>query len=214
MNEQQDNLAIWNRHKKTNPAHTKKVNQRGGYTAINPMHQAELATSEFGPYGMGWGLSDLEYEMVETEALDDNGKAAKSYSLSLVCNFTFYQDGHRRSFPVSADMSFKHGHDCYKKLRTECQSKALSLLGFNADIYQGNWEDSGYVEARRREFGDQETRLTKGLQAAMEASTVEAAEKLKGHILNELQSEAISSEVGAKLLDAINERINQLKEAN
>lgn len=211
MSEQKDSMAIWNRHKKTNPDHTKRVNQRGGYTAINPMHQAEIATREFGPYGFGWWVSDLDYELIDTEKPSNDKQIEKSYSLCLNCKFNYRHEGGVQSFPVSADMPFKHGQDCYKKLRTECQSKALSLLGFNADIYQGNWESNEYVEARRREFGDQETRRAKGLQAIAEASSIEIVNRLKDHILTEQRNEVITLKMASELLDAANKRIEQME---
>ena len=52
-----DNLRIWNAVSKTNPAHTKKVNQRGGFTAIGAQYQILAATEQFGPIGIGWGYT-------------------------------------------------------------------------------------------------------------------------------------------------------------
>lgn len=50
-----DNMELWNKVCRTDPAHTKHVGQRGGFTAIDAMYQIECATKEFGPVGVGWG---------------------------------------------------------------------------------------------------------------------------------------------------------------
>ena len=49
------NTRIWDQVSKTDPAHTKKVNQRGGFTAISAHYQIMRATEVFGPVGIGWG---------------------------------------------------------------------------------------------------------------------------------------------------------------
>ena len=49
------NLAIWNAVCRTDPKHTKRVNQRGGFTAIDAQYQIMEATRQFGPIGQGWG---------------------------------------------------------------------------------------------------------------------------------------------------------------
>jgi hypothetical protein len=36
--------------------------------------------------------------------------------------------------------------ECYKKIQTDALTKALSRLGFNADIFMGLWDDNRYVE--------------------------------------------------------------------
>ena len=49
------NTTIWDQVCKTDPRHTKKVNQRGGFTAIDAHYQVQRATEVFGPVGIGWG---------------------------------------------------------------------------------------------------------------------------------------------------------------
>jgi hypothetical protein len=53
-----DNMRIWEAVSKTDPRHTKKVNQRGGFTAISAHYQVMSATRQFGPVGIGWGYSN------------------------------------------------------------------------------------------------------------------------------------------------------------
>jgi len=41
--------------------------------------------------------------------------------------------------------------DWAKKIETDVTTKALSKLGFNADIFKGNWDDDKYVQERVNE---------------------------------------------------------------
>ena len=50
-----NNLRIRRPNCETDPSITKKVNQRGGFTAIDAYHQILNATKFFGPVGDGWG---------------------------------------------------------------------------------------------------------------------------------------------------------------
>ncbi len=43
-----DNMKLWNAVCETDPKHTKKVNQRGGFTAIYALYPIESATRPFG----------------------------------------------------------------------------------------------------------------------------------------------------------------------
>ena len=49
------NLTLWNAVKKTDPTHTRKVKIGREFTSIDPYHQIENATQQFGPVGKGWG---------------------------------------------------------------------------------------------------------------------------------------------------------------
>ena len=50
-------MEIWNSNCTTNPAFTKYVKQRGGFTAIDAYYQIRQATELWGPYGASWGLT-------------------------------------------------------------------------------------------------------------------------------------------------------------
>lgn len=140
------NMELWDKVEKTDPQFTKHVNQRGGYTAIDPMYQTKMATKEFGPFGMGWGLkeSDLDFSMAESTRLVIH-KAV----------FFYIVDGKEASFPIhnTYPMSFAKRDgtiiidpDFAKKIETNTISKALSRLGFNADVFMGMFDDQEYVE--------------------------------------------------------------------
>ena len=44
-----NNTELWDSVEKTDPRFTKKVNQRGGFTAIGAQYQMRKATESFGP---------------------------------------------------------------------------------------------------------------------------------------------------------------------
>lgn len=139
----ENNLSIWDSVCETDPDHTKKVEMRGGYTAIDPQYQLHRATELWGPYGGKWGVKDLVWQIIET------GEPKKSLSLDA----TFFAPG--VSFPISVCMLFRHGDDTRKKLLTSARSKALSMLGFNADIYLGMYEDSTYLGNMKVKFEEE-----------------------------------------------------------
>lgn len=141
MGQVRDNLELWNKVKETDAAFTKPVNQRGGYTAITPQYQMQEATKMFGPYGRGWGFEscDLDFSSIE------------SLGLVIVKAVFFYiQDGERFTFPINNSWPVKQGSrvdsDFAKKAETNTMGKALSKLGFNADIFMGQYDDPNYVE--------------------------------------------------------------------
>ncbi len=136
-----NNLDLWDSVKETDEQFTKKVNQRGGYTSITPQYQIQEATKVFGPYGMGWGFESIEMDYSSIESL----------GLVIVKAVFFYElDGKRGSFPINNTWPVKQGSrvdsDFAKKAETNTMGKALSKLGFNADVFMGQFDDPNYVE--------------------------------------------------------------------
>lgn len=149
MSETSDNMALWNAVKTTDKANTKHVNQRGGFTAINAQSQIRAATEQWGPYGSTWGMGNCTYGYV---------MGADGAPVEIWLESEFFYPGGR--FPISSDARFKAGDDCRKKLLTDATTKALSKLGFNADVFLGEWDDNKYVagndttaEPEQREAG-------------------------------------------------------------
>lgn len=165
-----ENTRIWKKVCKTDDPTTIKDVGYGArkYKAINPQSQAERATEMFGPYGMGWGLYDLRYSNYEIDG---------ATTISLVCDFYYSYLDERREFPISADMPFKHNDDCFKKLRTECQSKALSLLGFNADVFKGQWDDVRYATEQRESAQSSSQLKDQAVKHFQKCSDLESLEK-------------------------------------
>lgn len=151
-----NNLSVWDKFSVTDQAMTKRVNQRGGYTAIDPTYQAKNATKAFGPYGRGWGLcvSDFDYTLI------DKGVVVHK------AVFFYVLEGERFEFPISnAIEAFKktkagdffNDTDFAKKLETNTVSKALSKLGFNADVFMGYFEDEAYLNSAATELANEKT---------------------------------------------------------
>jgi len=154
-----DNLRIWSQVEKTNPAHTKKVNQRGGFTAISAAFQIQRATEVFGPIGIGWGYSTGAPIVIETLITVPvsfwHGDRANVFGPMLGCEEWKDKNGRVDS-------------DAPKKAVTDGLTKLLSQLGFNADVFLGRFDDSKYVADMEREFKE----------AAAEDSAVVSAAKV------------------------------------
>src|SRR5687768_3749197 len=119
-----DNLRIWSKVEKTNPAHTKHVNQRGGFTAVSANYQILAATEMFGPIGIGWGYTTGDPIVVETLLFVPvtlwHGSRENTFGPMLGCEEWKDKNGRIDS-------------DAGKKATTDAITKLLSQLGFNAD---------------------------------------------------------------------------------
>ena len=140
------NLDLWDKVEKTNPAFTKKANVRGNkITSISPQYQVLCATKEFGPYGKAWGFKSLTLDY----SLVDKG-------LIVFTGVFFYPNG---EFPILNSIGIykdnaktKIDDDFAKKVETDALTKALSKLGFNADIFMGKFDDCRYLQEVTAEF--------------------------------------------------------------
>lgn len=138
-----DNLRIWSRVDKTDPAHTKKVTQRGGFTAISAAYQIMRATEVFGPVGEGWGY---------------NAGAPIFQDGLVIVPVTLWHGDRANTFgPMFGGAEWKDKNnrldsDGPKKATTDALTKLLSQLGFNADVFLGRFDDSKYVAEMAEEF--------------------------------------------------------------
>jgi len=139
------NMTLWDAASKTDRAFMKKVDQKGGFIAIDAQYQIWKATQAWGPYGGNWGVKGCQYDMVTFDPVS-SGAVRKDY-ISL--DATFYYPG--GSFEIGTDMVFKAADDCRKKLLTDLTTKALSKLGFSADVFLG-LHDGGSGAASKREI--------------------------------------------------------------
>lgn len=138
-----ENLELWKSVEKTDLQFTKHVTQRGGYTAIDPQYQAKMATEKFGPYGACWGLKESEFDF---SMMDATGMVLHK------AVFFYVLDGKEASFPIHNAIKPMQGagdnqrpdEDWPKKVETNTISKALSRLGFNADVFMGMFDDAEY----------------------------------------------------------------------
>ena len=141
------NLRIWNAVEKTNPAHTKKVNQRGGFTAISAAYQIMAATEQFGPIGIGWGYVSgdpiFHDALVTVPVTLWHGDRSNTFGPMMGCEEWKDKNGRVDS-------------DAPKKATTDAITKLLSQLGFNADVFLGKFDDNKYVRQMEQEFAAKE----------------------------------------------------------
>jgi hypothetical protein len=142
------NLTFWNTVKETKPQYTKPY-QDGDkeLTSINPQYNIMKATEAFGMYGKEWGVENLNYETTY-------GVDGSPLVVSLDADFWYKHEETKHSFPVSSEMDFWSGkgiiaQNVRKSLLTDVTGKALSKLGFNADIYLGQYDDPSYVDGQK-----------------------------------------------------------------
>jgi hypothetical protein len=141
------NLDLWNKVEKTNPSHTKSANVRGNkITAIAPQRQVKNATEQFGSYGAAWGFKEINFDYSLVEILH-----------IIVFKGVFFFPG--GEFPITSSIGAymdrareKPDQDFAKKVETDALTKALSKLGFNADVFMGMYDDHKYVQMMQEEF--------------------------------------------------------------
>ena len=140
-----DNMRIWQAVEKTDPAHTKHVSQRGGFTAINANYQIMQATKQFGPIGIGWGYV--------------SGDPIFHDTLLFVPVTLWYGDRSNTFGPMLGCEEWKSDKgrvdsDASKKATTDAITKLLSQLGFSADVFLGKYDNQKYVEELAEEFAN------------------------------------------------------------
>ena len=141
------NLELWNRVEKTNPNYTKKAKVGGmSITAIAPQYQIMMVTEQFGVYGKTWGFKNiqLDYSLVE------------QYDMVVFKGTFFFPEGQFEivnSCKLFMDRNKKMLDDNFaKKIETDTLTKAISKLGFNADIFLGKFDDVRYLNEVKQEF--------------------------------------------------------------
>ncbi|HDS4494146.1 TPA: hypothetical protein QH012_001237 [Klebsiella pneumoniae subsp. pneumoniae] len=173
----QDNLELWKRVFKTDERFTKAFTQNGGGTSINGTYLTMLATREFGPKGIGWGVDILEerfdigapitrqvkgkdnnasWELV----LDGNGNTVNEQYHVVTVRLWYILNGVRGEETAYGCTPYiygsKYGITCdgeaTKKSLTDATKKALSGLGFSGDIFMGLYDNLEYRQKNKAEF--------------------------------------------------------------
>lgn len=181
------NLKLWKAVEKTPPDMTKLVSYGGRrYTAIDPQWQLQAATAMWGPYGQRWGLRALDLKFVETQSGD--GLISNAV---LKAEFFYPGENGEVSFEILNDESWRAGDDTLKKLVTNTRSKALSWLGFSADVFLGKFDDTAYVSALKVKFGDQDAFVTKVASAIKTAKTLSELAKCAARLDEIIRDETL-----------------------
>jgi len=137
-----DNMKIWDAVSKTDPRHTKQVSFGRKFTAIDAQYQIQMATEQFGPVGQGWFYT-VEY----SELLIPNGGPIFQFA-DVTLSWEGWKYGPVRGCNMLVNDKGKIDEDAPKKALTDGLTKALSHLGFNADVFLGKFDDNKYVQQR------------------------------------------------------------------
>lgn len=138
-----NNMELWDSVSKSDPRYLKPVNFGSRkFTAIDPMYQVKSATQKFGPVGNGWGWNST----TRIEHMS-NGDSV------VICDVTVWHGtpgqffgpfpGCRKFFDAKKD---RLNEDAPKMAVTDGLTKALSHLGFNADVFLGEMDGNKYAE--------------------------------------------------------------------
>lgn len=201
MNSKEQNMQFWNGVCKTNPAETKTVEYPFKHTAIGAMFQIKHATEQWGMMGVNWGVKDEKFTPI---FLETEEKGFLIYNATLFYP-KYYVDTEDDTpthcfgeIPIHADINFynktKNGfkveNDITKKVATDALTKGLSKLGFNADVFEGLFDDNKYVQQMKQEFANpQENKpekpkgvISKALPAIKSATDLKALQTLESFI--------------------------------
>ncbi len=140
------NLDLWNKVCETDPGNTKEVTFGRKFTAIDAYSQIKMATEQFGQYGVGWGIRNIRHTFVPNSTMVlAVGKFFIPDGESIVSSSIFY-----------ISEKGKPDDDFAKKLETDMITKALSRLGFNADVFLGMFDDNRYVQKMKEKILEKE----------------------------------------------------------
>ncbi|AXD44089.1 hypothetical protein [Salmonella enterica] len=172
-----DNLELWKDVFKTDERFTTAFSVNGGGTSINGTYMTMIATREFGPKGIGWGVDILEERFDNgapitrtVKGTDGNntwelipdgvgGILTEKHHIIKI-RLWYIRNGVRGeeiSFGCTPYIySSKHGLICdgeaTKKSLTDATKKALSALVFCADIFMGLYDNQEYRQKNKAEF--------------------------------------------------------------
>jgi recombination DNA repair RAD52 pathway protein len=159
------NMSIWEKVQTTDTRFTKDAKVGGQQiTSLNGTAMVMKATELFGPVGIGWGWKIIE------ERFDDGheiyaGEGDKRTCIGREIGHTvkiclwFMQDGQRGEieqygctrYQYKTNYGMTTDGEAPKKSLTDAIKKALSMLGFSADVFLGMFDDVNYVQQLQAE---------------------------------------------------------------
>ncbi|EIV5186987.1 hypothetical protein [Serratia marcescens] len=174
-------------------------------TSIRPTYQYMRATEIFGPFGIGWGVDVLEErfdpgiplmegiidsagrETGKKVMRDSDGKILTSLNHTIKIMLWYNHDGARGEIIAYGHTKYLYAskfglsveEEPSKKSLTDATTKALSSLGFSADVYLGMFEDNEYTQENEYEHSiknasdkaEDSVRLRKELDERFKANT-------------------------------------------
>lgn len=205
--EGKENLKLWKSVEKTPPDMTKDVKfGKRHYTTVDPQWQVRVATALWGPYGQHWGMRNLDWNIVETHETDAQGHYLSS-AIILKAEFFYPVNGQEVSFEILNDDRFKADDETLKKLVTNTRSKALSWLGFSADVFLGKFDDTTYVKDLQAKFGEQDAFVNTIAAAIRTAKDLDTLAKCKGRLEEIVADQTLDdAAVAQELMELVAER--------
>jgi hypothetical protein len=184
-----ENLRIWVREEKTDPAFTKAITGKAFKgTSINGTYAVKRLTQAFGPVGWGWG-----YHVVSFDDVHDPEAGSVNF-----CHlrFWYFPFGREASNLSSADPREIPGcawfeqvgatelagkrksgspfidDEARKKSLTDALLKAASHIGIGGDIHLGLFDDNKYVAGLETESKETQKALNQAASASDYAALV------------------------------------------
>lgn len=163
MHEQ--NMHIWSKVDKTDTRFTKKAKVNGqDITSLSGTAMVMKATELFGPVGIGWGWKIIEERFDEGHEIyigeaDKRACIGREIGHTLKIALWFMQDGQRGEieqygctrYQYKTSYGMTTDGEAPKKSLTDAIKKALSMLGFSADVFLGLFDDQEYVDQLKEE---------------------------------------------------------------
>ena len=185
-----ENMKLWKSVEKTNPKYTKQVGFGRKFTSVQAQYQIMCATEQFGPMGKGWGIKSEFFNPV-IEGM-----------IGYTAIFWWKEGEDIHTFDINSSISThnksgKLDDECFKKVSTDAMTKGLSKLGFNADVFLGQWDDNRYVAQMKKEFSQQEVKKTTKTKMTAEIFNLmqEAISKGKGDKVKERMPDYVMTKV-------------------
>lgn len=173
-----DNLALWEKVEKTDPAHVKAITGKSYQgTSPKPHYLVHKATETFGPIGIGWGFT------IEDERIEDGAGGERLHIARVKVWYKWKGErgeiehigGTQFSGTRSSGKPFTD-EDAPKKSVTDALVKALSMIGFAGDIFMGRYDDSKYVSEVKNEIAADADKATAALADRHEAAIKAASD--------------------------------------
>lgn len=161
----QQNMRIWEQVQTTDTRYTKDAEVGGRkITSLNGTAMVMKATEMFGPVGIGWGWKVVEERFDEGHEIyagegDKRACIGREVGHTIKIALWFVQDGQRGEieqygctrYQYKTSYGMTTDGEAPKKSLTDAIKKALSMLGFSADVFLGMFDDQNYVQQLQAE---------------------------------------------------------------
>ncbi|CAL9958279.1 exonuclease [Vibrio phage K250 g1] len=182
------NMIIWNQVSESDASTLKhgKVNGQE-IKSINGTAVMKKATEVFGPIGKGWGYDITKDEFIQGVPVLDSKAAIITHEMMHTIQIkVWYKQGEEvitmppqfghTPYIMKTSYGPKTDFDAPKKSLTDAIKKSLSMLGFNADVFLGEWDDISEAQLQSVQTADK-TEKREVKNAEQFETLIEQAEK-------------------------------------